>query len=160
MSAFDARQWARTIREHRNPLVVAGDGCERISLKGVPLLQYAVGLARSLGAPLAATGNTLPAVRALDGGVKAKKMWLAELQRFLEDEWEEPLLQERPDLLVTIGYRPELLRGLAAGVREIHVAHLGPGRLPPALLSMDEVTLAEWQRNLEALLGELKTKCE
>ena len=156
MSRFDARQWARTLREHANPLVVAGDGCERISLEGMPLLKVAVDLAGRLGAPVAATGNTLPAVRAMDGRLRAKKMWLAELHRFLEEKWEEPLLQERPDLLVTVGYRPELLQGLAAGVRDLHVVHLGPGRLAPALLSMDEVPLAEWKQNLESLLRALE----
>ena len=48
MQTFDAQDWAQEIRKHKNPLVVAGDGCERISLDGKPLVAYATELAEAL----------------------------------------------------------------------------------------------------------------
>ena len=156
MPTFNAQLWTRTIREHRSPLLVAGEDCRRIVLQDRPLLDYAVDFAAKLGCPMAATGTLLPAVRERNAGLKAKKMWLAEIFRYLEDDWAEPLLPERPDLLILIGYRPALLQGLAVGTRGVHLIHLGPGRLPAAHLSVEETSLEEWKRHLDDLLKALK----
>jgi CO dehydrogenase/acetyl-CoA synthase epsilon subunit len=156
MQTFDAKAWARTIREHKNPLVVAGEGCERITLGGKPLVAYAVELADALSCPVAATGNLFLAVREQAGNVKAKKMWLAELFRYLEEQWEDSILEQRPDLLVLIGYRPEMVQGMAAGLERISIAHLGPGQLSTAQLTMEETSLDEWKRRLDELVASLK----
>jgi CO dehydrogenase/acetyl-CoA synthase epsilon subunit len=156
MPTFDAQIWTRRIREHRNPLLAAGEDCKRIVLQGRPLVDYAVDIAAKLGCPVAATGNLLPAVKERNAGLKAKKMWLAEIFRYLEDDWAEPLLADRPDLLILIGYRPAMVQGLAAGARGVHLVHLGPGRLPAAHLSVEETTLEEWKRQLDDLLKALE----
>ena len=156
MQAFDAQAWARKIREHKNPLIVAGEGCEQIRLDGKPLVAYAVELAGALACPLAATGNILLAVREQDKNVKTKKMWLAELFRYLEEGWEDPLLERRPDLLLLIGYRPEMVQGMAAGLREVSIAHLGPGALATAQLTMEETPLVDWKRRLDELVAACK----
>ena len=156
MQTFDAQDWAQRIRKHKNPLVVAGDGCEKISLDGKPLVSYAVELAAALSCPVAATGNILLAVQQQAGNARTKKMWLAELFRFLEDDWEDSILQDRPDLLLMIGYRPEMVQGMAAGLERISIAHLGPGAVWTAMLTMEEIPLAEWKRRLDALLAACK----
>ena len=86
MQTFDAQCWAQEIREHKNPLVVAGEGCEQISLEGKPLAAYAVELAEALSCPVAATGNVILSIQEQAGKVKSKKVWLAELFRSLEDD--------------------------------------------------------------------------
>jgi len=156
MQAFDAQDWVRKIREHNNPLVVAGEGCRRIRLDGKPLAAYAIDLAEALACPLAATGNVVLNVREQASTVKTKKMWLAELFRYLEEDWGDALLEERPDLLLLIGYRPEMVAGLVAGLREVSVAHLGPGELATAQLTMEQVSLAEWKRRLDELISAFK----
>ena len=155
MAKFNAQRWARYIRRHKNPLVVAGQGCARLSLNGKNLVDYAVAVAEKLNCPVAATGNVLPVVKSLSGRVKSKKMWLAELFRYLEGKWAEPLLEKRPDLLLLVGYPPWQVQGLVAGARAIHVAHLGPGNLASAQLSMEEIPLAEWKRDLDNLVDAL-----
>ena len=156
MQTFDAQGWAQEIRGHKNPLVVAGEGCEQIALEGKPLVAYAVELAEALSCPVAATGNTLLSVQEQAGNVKAKKMWLAELFRSLEDNWEDSILEDRPDLLLLIGYRPEMVQGMAAGVQRISIAHLGPGAVSTAKLSMEETPLVEWKRRLDELVAACK----
>jgi CO dehydrogenase/acetyl-CoA synthase epsilon subunit len=156
MQTFDAKAWAQRIREHKNPLVVAGEGCERITLCGKPLVTYAVELAEALSCPIAATGNILLSVREKAGNVKAKKVWLAELFRFLQEEWEDSILEQRPDLLLLIGYRPEMVQGMAAGLERISIAHLGPGQLSTAQLTLEETSLDEWKRRLDELVAKLK----
>jgi len=156
MQTFDARDWAQQIRQHKNPLVVAGEGCEQIRLDGKPLVAYAVELACALSCPVAATGNILLAVQEQEKTVKTKKMWLAELFRYLEEDWEDPLLEKRPDLLLLIGYRPEMVRGMAADLQEVSIAHLGPGALTSARLTMEETPLVEWKRRLDELVAAFK----
>lgn len=156
MADFEASQWAECIRRYKNPLLVVGEGCGRISLDGQGLLHYAVALAEKLSCPVAATGNMLPAVRKQGRGLKVKKMFVAELFRSLEEEWQEPFLEERPDLLLLLGYRPRMIQGMAAGVEQVHMVHLGPGELPAARLSMGDVPLDEWKRNLDALVDRLQ----
>ena len=80
-------------------------------------------------------------------------MWLAELFRYLEGDWQEPILQQRPDLLLLIGYRPEMVQGMAAGVQGVSIAHLGPGTLPGSDLTMEAVPIAEWKRRLDELVA-------
>lgn len=153
MQTFAALDWVQRIRKHRNPLLVAGEGCSRISLDGEPLVAYAAVLAEVLSCPVAATGNTLRALREQGKKVRAKKMWLAELFRYLEGDWQEPILQQRPDLLLLIGYRPEMVQGMAAGVQGVSIAHLGPGTLPGSDLTMEAVPIAEWKRRLDELVA-------
>jgi CO dehydrogenase/acetyl-CoA synthase epsilon subunit len=155
MAKFNAQRWARYIRRHRNPLVVAGEGCTGLSLNGKGLIEYALEVAEKLNCPVAATGNVLPAVKASSRRVKTKKIWLAELFRYLEGEWREPLVEKRPDLLLLVGYPPWQVQGLVEGAGAIHVAHLGPGKLACAHLSMEEIPLVEWKRALDDLVDAL-----
>lgn len=156
MQTFDAKDWAQTIRAHKNPLVVAGEGCETISLEGKPLVSYAAETAEALSCPVAATGNTLLSVQERTANVTSKKMWLAELFRFLEGEWHDSILEDRPDLLLLIGYRPEMVEGMAAGLQGISIAHLGPGTVSGAKLTMEETRLVEWKRRLDELVAAIK----
>jgi CO dehydrogenase/acetyl-CoA synthase epsilon subunit len=156
MKRFDARKWASYVRKHNNPLVVAGDGCDRIVLEGTRLGAYAARVAAHLGCPVAATGNTILELRRYDG-VRVKKMWLAELFRFLQDGSLEPFLDRPPDLLVLIGYRPEGIHGLVASLRNIHTVHLGPGSLGVADKTMEETTLGEWKRKLDDFVEALSS---
>ncbi len=156
MADFDAKKWAEVIRQHKNPLIVAGEGCGNIPLPDKGLLDYAVALAGKLSCPVAATGNTVSAVKKISPDLKTKKVFLAELFRYLNAaQWQEPLLEERPDLVVLIGYRGQMVQGMAAGLKEVKVAHLGPGEVPAASLSMGEIPLEEWARNLDALVAAL-----
>ena len=155
MDNFDAKTWTEKIRQHKTPLVVAGQGCSEIRLKGKPLSDYAVEMAETLGCPVAATGNAVLSMGEKERPVEVKKMWLAELFRYLEDDWQEPLSAEKPDLLLTIGFHPELLEGMAAGMDQVDMIHLGPGAVADASLNMEAVPLGEWAENLGELIREL-----
>jgi len=154
MAKFDAISWVRYMKRHRSPLVVAGEDCVHITLEGKKLSDYAVEVALRLRCPIAATGNTLLTVIRHEG-VRAKKMWLAELFRYLEGKWEDAVSERRPDLLVLIGYRPDILNGMVAGVRRVHTVFLGPGRLAAADKSVDELSFAQWRRDLDELIEAL-----
>jgi CO dehydrogenase/acetyl-CoA synthase epsilon subunit len=152
---FDAKIWTEKIRQYKTPLVVAGQGCSEIRLNGKPLSDFAVDVAEKLGCPVAATGNAILSMGEAGSKVEVKKMWLAELFRYLEDDWQEPLTAEKPDLLLTIGFHPELLEGMAAGMEKVDMIHLGPGAVTDASLNMEAVPLGEWAENLGELIREL-----
>ncbi|MFC1823804.1 hypothetical protein ACFL9T_13930 [Thermodesulfobacteriota bacterium] len=154
MPTFNAAKFAEYIRGHKNPVVVAGGGCDRIRLDGKLLVDYAAEVARKLGCPVAATGNTVLAIKK-DETIKTKKMWLAELFRYLQDKWAEPLLDNRPDLLVLIGYRPEAIDGMISGLKRVHTVHLGPGKALSANKSVAALPFSQWKENLDDLIRAL-----
>ena len=155
MANFDAQEWAKNIQQHKNPLIVAGEGCTQIPLPDKSLINTVISLSERLSCPIAATGNTIVAIKEANESVNAKKMWLAELFRYLEGDWSESLTSERPDLLLMIGYPPQMIKGMSAGAKDITIAHLGPGNLSKASMSMGEVPIQEWEQNLDALLNAL-----
>ncbi len=151
MKVLDVKRLALYLRKHDFPLVVAGDGCDRIVLDGTGLFEYAGRVATELKCPIAATGTTIVRLRNYQG-IIVKKMWLAELFRFLEEGWRDPLLGRAPDLLVLIGYQPYVVEGLIASVRGIHTVHLGPGSVDTADRSLKETSLKEWKKSLDELV--------
>lgn len=155
MDKFDARAWTERIRRYGTPMVVAGQGCGEIRLNGRALGDYALDVAEALACPVAATGNTVRSLREQGRAVRVKKMWLVELFRYLEEDWQEPLTAGKPDLLLTIGLHPELLEGMTAGLAGVDLVHLGPGAVADACLSMGAVPLDAWARDLGLLVREL-----
>lgn len=152
MDGFDAREWATFIRRHQNPLVCAGQGCLEIELGGKKLLAYAEEVASKLGCPIASTGNVQASLRSAGERVRSKKMWLAELFCYLQGEWQDPLLEKRPDLVVLVGYSPWMVCGMVKGVRGVSFVHLGPGRLVVADRTVGEWPSGEWKGELDRLV--------
>lgn len=154
MAKFDAQKWVDYIKKHKNPVIVAGDGCDNIELGGKKLVEYAGQIAEKLGCAVAATGNTVLSLKKNDK-LKIKKMWLAELFRYLDEKWEDSLVENRPDLLILIGYHPRIVEGMVSNARRIHTVFLGPGKLNSANRSTDEVPLKDWKTSLDNLVNAL-----
>lgn len=155
MDRFDAREWATFIRRHRNPLVCAGQGCLEIDLGAKKLLAYVQDVASKLGCPIAATGNVQASLDGAGKTVRSKKMWLSELFCYLQGNWQEPLLENRPDLVVLAGYSPWMVRGMVEGVRGVSFVHLGPGKLEGADRTVGEEPMKEWKEALDRLVEAL-----
>ena len=154
MAKFDAKKISEYIKRSKQPLLVTGSGCDNIQLNGKKLVDYAVQIAEKLKCPVAATGNTVLTFNKNDK-LKVKKMWLAEIFRYLEDGWEDPLLEKKPDMLILIGYHPDMVNGMVSNTAKIKTVFLGPGRLCTANKSTNEVPIKEWKQNLEELVKAL-----
>ncbi len=154
MAKFDAKKISEYIKKSKQPLLVTGNGCDTIQLNGKKLVDYAVRIAEKLNCPVAATGNTVLSFKKNDN-IKVKKMWLAEIFRYLEDGWEDPLVEKKPDMLIMMGYKPEMIEGMVAGTAKIKTVFLGPGKLCSAKKSTGEVPMKEWKQNLEELINAL-----
>jgi CO dehydrogenase/acetyl-CoA synthase epsilon subunit len=108
-------------------------------------------MAKKLDCQVAATGNTIKEMEKHQG-IKVKKAWLGELIASLKGEWEDPILPQRPDILIFIGYRPEMIDGMIAGMEQIDTVHLGPGNSLTAGCCVEETGLSQWKRYLEELI--------
>ena len=151
MEKFNASDCSRYIREHQTPLILAGDGCDHIKLDDKMLADYAADLALKIKCQVAATGNTITGLEKHQG-IKVRKAWLGELVTSLKGVWGDPILPEPPDLLILIGYKPEMIDGMIAGLDNIGTVHLGPGKSRTAKQGLDASTFAEWKENLDALI--------
>ncbi|HEX59641.1 MAG TPA: hypothetical protein ENF26_05800 [Methanomicrobia archaeon] len=153
MAAKEPLDIAKYLKERKGKvLVMSGWLCEKLELDGRRLIDYAVELANKLDAAVAATGNTVNAVR---GKVKAtKKMWAAEIPLYLKYDWKEPF--ERPEVVVLIGYTPDAARALAtamAGLVETVV--LDSVEIPEATISLNTMTIDKWKESLEEIIRNL-----
>ena len=154
MAIFNASKCAEYINKHKNPLIVVGDICDNVKLNGKMLTEYAVNVALKLDCHVAATGNTILTIKKHES-IKVKKMWLAELIVALKGKWADPFISERPDLLIFIGYRPEVIDGMVAGLKRIHSVHLGPGKSRATNQGVEAVKFSEWESNLSELIKEI-----
>jgi len=144
----------RELKEKKRVLLATGALCDEIELDGKKLLDYAAELALKLDVPVAATGNTVRGLR--ERGVeKTKKIFVAELLEFLRSKWLEPLMPERPEVLILVGYTPEITRRLLTGLKDVETAVLGPAAIPEASYSLPDMSLKQWAENLERLVKSL-----
>ncbi|MFO7962293.1 MAG: hypothetical protein R6U50_00080 [Desulfobacterales bacterium] len=148
MKQIDLSDCIRYIRQHKNPLILAGKECDHIKLSNIKLLEYAADLATKMKCPIAATGNTIKGLEKHQT-ISIQKAWLGELMASLKGEWMDPILNKRPDLLLYIGYRPEFIDGMISGLEGVGSVHLGPGKSLTAEKCVEADTLYEWEQWLK-----------
>lgn len=139
--------------QKKNVLLLAGDLCTKIELDGKSLLDHAAEIARAMGAPVAATGNTPFGFK--DKGVKYKKMYASEVVNYLRGPWEDDIIDQRPEVLVFIGYNKEVARRLISTVRDAETVNLSEQYVAEATYSLPNASLSEWQKSLQELVQAL-----
>jgi len=153
MSPVEPSQLAQYLSRKR-VLLLTGFLCEEVDLNGRKLVDYAAGIARRLGAPVAAGATTALALR--QRGVPAvKKMFAAEVVNYFRYPWQDSVAPARPEVLVLIGYPLEASRSLISAVRDAETVSLGNAYVPEATFSFPDCSFARWQRLLEELLEAL-----
>lgn len=154
MGNLNGSDCVRFIREHQNPLIVAGEGCNHIKFDHKMLTNYVAEMAQKLDCQVAATGNIIKEIEKHQG-IKVKKAWLGELIASLKGEWADPILPQRPDILIFIGYRPDMIDGMIADLKQIDTVHLGPGKSQTAGRCVEDAGLSQWKRYLEEFIGSI-----
>ena len=140
------------LRTNKNILILSGSLCDEIGLDGKKLIDYAAEIAEKLHVPIAATGNT---VKALKGkNVKAKKIWAAEIPFYMKYGWNEPLLKEKPELLVFIGYPSDVERALITAL-DVETVTLDNKHVKQATHSLPDSTPEQWKSYLEEIINKL-----
>ena len=84
------------------------------------------------------------------------KKYAVEIVDFIRwPEWKEPIMPEKPELLILLGYNPTVARGLASGVKGAETAVLGNVYIKEATYSLPDTSLKQYQQNLEQLIKAL-----
>ncbi|MHC1582291.1 MAG: hypothetical protein ACXQT5_04770 [Candidatus Syntropharchaeia archaeon] len=140
------------LKGKKNVLIMAGALCEQVELDGKKLVDYVVEIAKKIGAPIAATGNTSKLL--MDKEVRMQKMWAAEIPFYIKYGWNETLMEECPEVLVFIGYLPYVERALVTAV-DVDTIVLDNHEIKEATLSFSDFSPEEWKENLENLISKL-----
>jgi len=155
MSTVTPDQLASYIGGKSNVLVLAGYLCDEMEFEGKKLSDYVAELAAKLNAPVAATGNSVTALR--QKGVKAQKKFAVPLVEMLRyDQWRDPIMANRPEVLLLIGYPPSIARGLVSAAQGVASVVLSTAAIEEATYSFPDASLQGYRLNLEKLLDCLR----
>jgi len=148
---------AKLLSNRRNILLLTGSLCDEVDFDGKKLLDYAAEISIKLNTPVAATANTPLGLKSR--GVKSvKKMWVAEVVNYMRHPWQETIMEQKPEVLVFIGYPPAVAGKLTSAVKEADTVVLGNTYVEEATYSLPESSsLHQWQQSLEQLIQSLTT---
>ncbi len=154
MTVKDATWLAQYLRSGKRVLIMAGALCDQVELGDKSLLDYVAQVAEKTKAPVAATGNTVNGLR--DRGIHTNKTWAAEIVNFMRYDWQNPIIDGKPEVLVLMGYSPILATNLASAIRDAETVALGSTYIEEATYSLPDATsFKEWQKELTDLVQAL-----
>jgi len=157
MSVKQPQELASYIKGKKNVLVLTGSLCDSVDFGGKSLMDYAAEIIKKLGAPVAATANTPLGLKAKGAEPGEKKKYVAEILSALRFPWMEPIMPEKPELLVFIGYPPAVAASLVSMVKDTETAVLGNTYVEQATCSLPDASAswAQWRQHLEQLVEAL-----
>ena len=155
MSVKLPAELAQLLSKKKNILLLTGSLCDEVDFDGKKLLDYAAEISSKLNAPVAATANTPQGLRARD--VKSvEKMFVAEVVNQMRHPWQEPIMEQKPEVLVFIGYPPAIASRLTSTVKEAETVVLGNTYVEEATYSLPQSSsLNQWQQSLEQFIQTL-----
>ena len=154
MSVKDPSWLAQYLSSGKKVLLLAGALCDQIELEDKSLLDYVAEIHKKAKAPVAATGNTVNGLR--ERGVDTNKAWAAEMVNFMRYDWQNPIIDGKPEVMVFIGYSPTLATNLVSAVQGAETVVLGNTYIEEATYSLPDTTsFKEWQKELTELVQAL-----
>jgi len=154
MSVKDPSWLAQYLSSGKKVLLLAGALCDQIELEDKSLLDYVAEIHKKTKAPVAATGNTVNGLR--ERGVDTNKAWAAEIVNFMRYDWQNPIIDGKPEVVVFIGYSPILATSLVSAVQDAETVVLGNTYIEEATYSLPDTTsFKEWQEELTELVQAL-----
>ncbi|MDP6102693.1 MAG: carbon monoxide dehydrogenase beta subunit family protein [Dehalococcoidia bacterium] len=158
MNVMKAKDLGKFVKGKKNPLLVTGSLCDELPLDK-SLLDYAVQIYKKLKErPVAATANTVVGLKERGLTIyKTKKMWIGEIAQFTQPgQWKDPMIKERPDVLIFLGYTPTSLNWICSMVADMDTVALSYQPVEEATGSLgDTVSLKEFEKNVDDFVGAL-----
>ncbi|MFC1944998.1 hypothetical protein ACFLX5_05955 [Chloroflexota bacterium] len=152
MSVMQPKELATYLKGKKKLLLLTGALCDELDFDGKTLMDYAADIAKKLGLPVAATANTPKGLKERGVETAAKKVAIEIVDFMRWPEWREPIMAERPEALVFIGYNAVVGRGLVSAVQGAETVYLGNVYLEEATYSLPDSSLAQYQQNLEQIV--------
>ena len=166
MNVKTPQEIAAFVKSKSNPLLVTGYLCDIFEMDGRKLIDYAADIAKKMDVAVAATANTVVGLRAR-GVERTKKMWAGEILNYMRDPWRKQymqrdvpkvhsLMEDRPDVLILLGYDARVTDWLISGLRDIDTVALAPRAVGRATCTLpDTISLPRWGKLLDELVAEL-----
>jgi len=146
---------ATCLREDKNKLLLTGALCDILEVGEKKLVEYAAELAELAGIPVAATGNTIVALK--ERGVATRKTFAGDMINLMRfPKWEDPITPEKPETLIFIGYYPSFMNMMLSSLGGTKTVSLDNVALDEATLSPPNLNLDDWAKFLEDVIAELK----
>jgi len=146
---------AKCLKEDKNKLLLTGALCDNLEIGGRGLLEYAAEIAEMADIPVAATGNTIAGL--VGKNIKTKKMLASDDVNYMRvEKWEAPIAAERPETLIFIGYYPGFLNMMLTSLKDTKTVSLDNVSLNETTLSPPDLSLDDWAKFLDDVIGELK----
>jgi CO dehydrogenase/acetyl-CoA synthase epsilon subunit len=157
MNTASPTQVADYLKGRRDVLMLAGYQCDELAWEDRRLSDYAAEVALKLGAPVAATGNSVVALK--QRGAQARKRVAMEIVEMLRHEkWRDPIIEEKPGLLVLVGYPRGIAQALVSAAKGVETVVLGNAAIDGATYCLLEGSLKEYRHNLDLLLEALEAQ--
>lgn len=153
---LNAGDMAKLLKNKQKVMMITGALSEKIRFSdGNSLLDYAARISNTLGASVGATGNTLRPLKEKDANINGAKQWFIETVNQVGSPFPGPFLEDKPDILLFIGYPASVLNNYLPSIEGIETAYLGIRHIPSATASPPDMSLKELQNYLEELLKAL-----
>lgn len=156
MSIKQPQDIARYLKSKSRVLILTGSLCDKVSFDGRMLADYAAEIAKRLGATVAAGANTPKGLKKR-GVEKVGKRFAAEVVNTTRYSWLDPIMAERPEVLVLIGYPSTPAASLVSMAKDIDTVVLGNTSVEGATYSLPDAAAswAQWRYNLDKLVDAL-----
>lgn len=156
MSVSTPAQLARAMKGKKGILILTGSLCDQMELGEKKLSDYAADLALKLDAPIAASANTVNALRAK--GTRVEKKLAIEIVEMLRyDGWRDPIMRNRPEVLIFIGYPRGIASGLVSATEGAETIVLGTTAIAESTYSSPDQSQSDFEQSLKSLLKALGT---
>ena len=129
--------WLAKHLKGKRLLIMAGGLCDQVEMGGASLVDYVAEIAKRTNAPVAPTGNTANALK--DKGIDAAKAWAIEMVNFTRYDWQHPITDKKPKVILLIGYSPVLAANLASAVKDAETVALCSSYIGSASYSLHDV---------------------
>jgi len=130
--------WLAKHLKGKRLLILAGGLCDQIEMDGGSLADYVVEIAKKTKAAVAPTGNTVNVLK--EKGLDVKKAWAIEMVNFTRYDWQHPIMDKKPEVMLLIGYNPVLAANLASAAKDVETIVLGPTYVEAASYSLPDVS--------------------
>jgi CO dehydrogenase/acetyl-CoA synthase epsilon subunit len=156
MSIKQPQEIAEYLKSRGRVLILTGSLCDRVDFGDKTLADYAAEIAKKLDATVAAGANTPKGLKQR-GVEKVSKRYAAEVVNNTRFSWLDPIVAERPEVLVLIGYPPVPAASLVGMAKDIETVVLGNTYVAGATYSLPDASASwsQWQHNLDKLVEAL-----
>ena len=158
MSIKQPSEIAKYLKGKKNVLLMTGALCDKLEFDDKLLLDYAADIAKKMDLPVAATGTTLKGLKQRGIQNTAHKFAVEMVDFMRWPEWNDPIMPEKPEVIIFIGYHPAAASGFISMVgNNAETVSINNVYVKEATCSLPDTSasFSQYQENIEQLIQAL-----